>query len=148
MASITKPFTQAFAHASTPSLISKRYLVTGGTNGIGLSLSRTLYAHGASLHIISASKETADKALAYIKTGDLKLAPDDYQAGFGRQEDLSGAGGKESGEVEWIECDLEDLKQVAEVAKSLSQKLDRLDGFIGIAGKGVNEFKFTKDGFE
>lgn len=148
MASLIKPFTQQFAHSAVPSLTSRHYLVTGGTNGIGLSVSRTLYAHGANVHIISHQEEVAKQAQEYIKTGDLKSAPKDYAEGFGSQKDASGEGGQGGGSVEWEQCNLEDLKDVARVAKSLAGKLERLDGAFLLAGKGVNEFQRTADGYE
>lgn len=137
-----------------PSLSNRDYVITGGTNGIGLSIARTLFTHGAKVHIIGSNESNAEAAIAYIKTGDLKSAPDDYAAGFGHQEDLSGEVDKnivatvEGGQVEWTHCDLHDLNEVAKVGKELAQNLDKLDGCFFIAGIGVNEFKLTKDGYE
>ncbi|GAA5821783.1 hypothetical protein JCM11251_001022 [Rhodosporidiobolus azoricus] len=139
---------KGFEHKLTPLLRGRRYVVTGGTNGIGLSLSRTLYAHGADVLIIGSQDNTADAALKYIKTGDLSAAPHDYAVGFGSMTDQSGEGGTESGEVEARVVDFKDLKAVTKVAKELAEKYQRLDGFLGIAGIGVNKFTLTDDGYD
>ncbi|ORY84742.1 hypothetical protein BCR35DRAFT_290319 [Leucosporidium creatinivorum] len=137
MASLLKPFTQAFAHSQVPSLALRTYLVTGGSNGIGLSVARSLYSKGATVHILSLSEEIARSAQEYIKTGDLGLGPKD-----GDGEQIPG------GKVEWKQCDFEDLNDVATTAKELGEKLERLDGVFLLAGKGVNEFSLTKDGYD
>ncbi|GAA6033242.1 hypothetical protein JCM8097_003012 [Rhodosporidiobolus ruineniae] len=140
---------KGYAHKDVPSLVGKKYLVTGGTNGIGLSLARTLYAHGGDVTIVGSQQETADAAIQYIKTGDLSLAPHDYAAGFGQLfKDASGEGGEQSGEITAKVVDFKDLRAVAKVGKDLADKYDRLDGFLGIAGLGVNKFTLTDDGYD
>lgn len=148
MASILKRFTQSYSHADTPSLVGRTFALTGASNGIGLSLSRTLYSHGAKLFLLSSNDDNAERAIDYIRSGDLSKAPQDYQEGFGGQKDDSGAEGVSDGSVEWEKCDLSDLNQVAEVGHKLATSLDKLDGVYFIAGIGVNEFKLTKDGYE
>lgn len=59
------------------------------------------------------------------------------------QEELKKYG--DAGRVEWKKCNLEDLKQVDEVAKELSS-LEKLDGLILNAGLGVGVYNETKDG--
>lgn len=117
-----------YTQRKVPSLVGRTAVLTGGTNGIGLSLARTLYSHGMNLHVIASSKETATGALEYIKTGRFEAAPEDYQQGFskGEQDDTSG-GGTSQGTVEFVQCDLSDLRLVAETAKTLKGKLTRLD---------------------
>ncbi|BGP50833.1 hypothetical protein JCM10450v2_006759 [Rhodotorula kratochvilovae] len=141
-------FRSKFDQTKVPSLIGRTYVLTGGTNGIGLSVSRTLYSHGARVVLLGSQEATANPAIAYIKTGDLDQAPHDYKAGFGAQSDNSAKGGEQDGEVEWHQCDLKDLTQVAKVAQEVAGKLDRLDGFLAIAGLGVNSFELTKDGYD
>ncbi|TNY18496.1 hypothetical protein DMC30DRAFT_52261 [Rhodotorula diobovata] len=142
----------SWAQSNVPSLVGRKYIVTGGTNGIGLSVSRTLYSHGADVTILGSQQNTADAALDYIKTGELARAPQDYQDSFagilGTWTDNSADGGKESGEVRARVVDFKDLKAVAKVAKELADSYDRLDGFLGIAGIGVNKFTLTDDGFD
>ncbi|GAA5900915.1 hypothetical protein JCM6882_005977 [Rhodosporidiobolus microsporus] len=139
---------KGYEHKDVPLLRGKRYFVTGGTNGIGLSIARTLYSHGADVLILGSQDETASDALAYIRAGDLASAPHDYAAGFGSMEDQSGEGGTESGEVEAKVVDFKDLKAVSKVAKELADKYERVDGFLGIAGLGVNKFILTDDGYD
>ncbi|GAA5821785.1 hypothetical protein JCM11251_001023 [Rhodosporidiobolus azoricus] len=140
-------FRGTFQQADVPNLKDRVYVVTGGSNGIGLSVSRTLYTHGAKVIILSSQTATGEAAVEYIKTGDLEKAPHDYKAGFGSQRDNSANGATEDGEVEHKAVDFGDLNAVAAIAKELA-KLDRLDGFLGIAGLGVNNFELTKDGYD
>lgn len=152
MSSVLKQFSQAFAHSQIPVCSGRQYLVTGGTNGIGLSVSRSLYSKGATVHILSLDEEIARSAQAYIESGKLELAPKEYAAGFEglvSHKDTSGDGEQvPGGKVEWKQVDFEDLNAVAKTAKELKDKLERLDGVFLLAGKGVNEFNLTKDGYE
>lgn len=118
------------------------------TNGIGLSVSRTLFKRGGRVILLGSKQETGDAACEYIKTGDLDKAPHDYKEGFGAQRDNSANGATKDGQVEWRHMEGADLKEVADVAKTLAGELDRLDGFLAIAGLGVNAFELTKDGYE
>ncbi|KAL8291739.1 hypothetical protein RQP46_001997 [Phenoliferia psychrophenolica] len=136
-----------YSPAEVPDLTGKVAFVTGGTNGIGLSLSRSLYTHGATVYVLGSSEETGRRGLAYIKGGRLSEAPADYAEGFGNQTDTSG-GGDKVGKVEYVQCDLENLAEVAMVAKQLASKFERLDMAAFIAGKGVNAFSLTKEGLD
>lgn len=85
----------------------------GGTNGIGLSVSRTLYSKGATIYITGHREEVGAQALEYIKTGNLEAAPEDYRVSFGMQGDQSGADGHDKiGEVHYINLNAEDLNAV------------------------------------
>ncbi|GAA6020429.1 hypothetical protein JCM11491_000241 [Sporobolomyces phaffii] len=137
-----------FSQAQVPSLVGKTFIVTGGSNGIGLSISRTLYSHGARVVIVGGQRDHLDGAVDYIKTGDLKYAPKSYSSGFGSQEDNSGDGGQESGEVASHLCELKDLEAVSKLAKLLAKDEDRIDGLLLIAGLGVNAFEATRDGYD
>lgn len=70
-----------YHHRDTPDLTGKTAVITGGTNGIGLSFSRTLYTRGASIIVIGHSASTGKDGVAYIKSGKLEDAPQDYQNG-------------------------------------------------------------------
>ncbi|GAA5900912.1 hypothetical protein JCM6882_005976 [Rhodosporidiobolus microsporus] len=140
-------FRSKFQQADVPSLKGRTYMITGGSNGIGLSVSRTLFSHGAKVVILSSQESTGRSAVEYVRTGDLEKAPHDYKEGFGSQNDNSANGATEDGTVEHKVIDLGDLNAVAAVAKELAQ-LDRLDGFLGIAGLGVKDFELTKDGYD
>ncbi|KAK4046927.1 hypothetical protein OIV83_005718 [Microbotryomycetes sp. JL201] len=152
MASFFKNATAAFTPKQVPSLSGRTFVVTGGSDGIGLSVSRTLYSHGAKLIVVSRDKQTADRAVAYIQSGKLEDAPEAYRSGFGSQQDSSSDGALvdsvKSSSVEWRQMDFEDLSNVATESNKLAQSLERLDGLYLIAGIGVNEFKLTKDGFD
>lgn len=123
-----KTFTQAFAHAQIPSLAFKVYLVTGASNGLGLSVSRSLYSKGATVHMLSLNEEIARSAQAYIESGNFELAPKEYAAGFDgvlSHKDTSGDGEQvPGGKVEWKLCNFEDLDDVASTAKELKDKLE------------------------
>ncbi|GAA5853669.1 hypothetical protein JCM8547_007406 [Rhodosporidiobolus lusitaniae] len=141
-------FRSKFGQDKVPDLSGgKTFIVTGGSNGIGLSAARTLYTHGAKVIIVSSQELTGSQAVAYIKSGNLEDAPHDYKEGFGAQKDNSANGATKDGEVEHKAVDFGDLNAVASVAKELT-KLDRLDGFLGIAGIGVKNFELTKDGYD
>ncbi|GAA5985326.1 hypothetical protein JCM10908_002623 [Rhodotorula pacifica] len=142
-----------FAQKDVPSLVGRKYVITGGTNGIGLSAARCLYSHGADITITGSQKTTADAAVEYIRTGNLAAAPQDYQDGFhgllGEWKDHSADGGKESGEVHAEVCDFKDLKAVAQLGKRLADRFsDGLDGLLANAGLGVNKFTLTDDGYD
>lgn len=98
-----------FSHAEAGDQSGRVFVITGGTNGIGLSYARTLYTRGAILWILSNQAEVAEKGLNFIRTGRSDQAPQDYQDGFGNEKDTSGEGGTKQGQVEWVKCDLEDL---------------------------------------
>lgn len=116
--------------------------------GIGLSIARTLYSHGARVVIVGGQQEHIDGARSYIQTGDLGFAPASYSSGFGSQQDNSADGAEQSGEIETHLCELKDLKAVSELGKKIARHEDRLDGLLLIAGLGVNKFELTKDGYE
>jgi hypothetical protein len=66
--------------------------------------------------LLASSTSTAEKALAYIKSGDLSTAPDDFQTGFGKgglPEDVKvrdkangGVGEVPETKVEFKQCDV------------------------------------------
>jgi hypothetical protein len=77
----------AFEQHKVPDLSGRVYVVTGGSNGIGLSASRTLFTHGAKVIILSSQASIGAEAVAYIKSGKLEDAPKAYREGFGAQTD-------------------------------------------------------------
>lgn len=48
--------------------------------------------------------------------------------------------------VEWIACNLQNLKEVNRTAKHLKEKLKRIDALIANAGIGVGVYNETPDG--
>ncbi|GAA6059338.1 hypothetical protein JCM10212_005918 [Sporobolomyces blumeae] len=147
MQAVKQWFGYSYLHSDVPSLTGKTYFVTGASNGIGLSIARTLYSHGAKVIAQGAQKDHLDGALSYIKTGDLKYTDESYSSGFGLQRDKSAEGGHESGEVVGKLCEFKDLKAVAELAKEVAKE-ERIDGLFLIAGLGVNAFEATKEGYD
>jgi len=87
-----------------PDLSNKVYIVTGGTAGIGFGISAHILQHNpAKLYLLSKKEQHGEEAQKELeKYGDVS-------------------------QVEFIQCDFENLKQVNEVAKKLS-KLEKLDG--------------------
>ncbi|GAA5980371.1 hypothetical protein JCM5350_000962 [Sporobolomyces pararoseus] len=148
MDTIKNLFGYGFSQSQVPSLVGKTFFVTGGSNGIGLSVSRTLYSHGARVVIVGGQRHHLDGAVSYIKTGDLKYSPESYSSGFGSQKDNSADGGEQTGEIEAHLCEFKDLKAVAELGKKISDSEERIDAALLIAGLGVNEFELTKDGYD
>ena len=101
------------------------YVVTGGSAGIGYGIVAHLLQHNpAKIYLLSNKEEHASEAQEALKEwGDIS-------------------------KVEWKKCNLEDLKQVDEVAKQLVQELNRLDALVCNAGLGVGVYNETRDGLD
>ncbi|MCJ1318346.1 hypothetical protein MMC15_003674 [Xylographa vitiligo] len=107
-----------------PDLNGKVYVVTGGAAGIGFGISAHLLQHNAAhIYLLGKKESHAEEAMKeFEKYGDVS-------------------------KVEFVKCELEDLKQVDKVAKELS-KLPKIDGLICNAGLGVGEYYETGDGLD
>ncbi|USP77870.1 hypothetical protein yc1106_05144 [Curvularia clavata] len=126
METIKKAIGGAFdPNTDIPDLSGKVYVVTGGSAGIGYGIVAHLLQHNpAKIYLLSNKEDHADEAQKALKEwGDVS-------------------------KVEWRKCNLEDLKQVDEVAKSLANELDRLDALICNAGLGVGVYNETRDGLD
>lgn len=101
------------------------YVVTGGSAGIGYGIVAHILEHNpAKIYLLSNKEEHAVEAQEALKEwGD-------------------------SSKVEWRQCNLEDLKQTDEVARSLAKELDRLDALVCNAGLGVGVYNETRDGLD
>jgi NAD(P)-dependent dehydrogenase (short-subunit alcohol dehydrogenase family) len=88
-------------------LTGKTAVITGGAEGIGEEIARFFALMGARVIMTNRKKEQGDEAIERIKAECQKE-------------------GKEA-KVEWVGCDLGELKQVKEVFTSLREKLDRID---------------------
>ncbi|GAA6033244.1 hypothetical protein JCM8097_003013 [Rhodosporidiobolus ruineniae] len=117
-------FRSKYDQTKVPDLSGRTYVITGGSNGIGLSTARTFYTHGAKVIVLSSQTTTGSAAVD------------------------SANGATKDGEVEHKAVDFGDLNAVASVAKELAKDLPRLDGLLGIAGIGVKDFELTKDGYD
>jgi NAD(P)-dependent dehydrogenase (short-subunit alcohol dehydrogenase family) len=109
--------------STIPSLANKVYLVTGGTAGIGFGIVSNLLSHNPEkVYMLSQMPHHADLATQELERyGDPK-------------------------KVEFVKCDLEDLKEVDETAKKLQGKLERIDGLVCNAGIGVGVYNLSRDG--
>jgi len=108
-----------------PDLSGKTFVITGGTAGIGYGITAHILQHNPSkIFLLSNKEEHAEEA----------------------QHDLQKYG--DTTKVHWMKCNLQDLKQVDEVAKNLRDTLDQLDGLILNAGVGVGVYKETADGID
>lgn len=88
-------------------LTGKTALITGGAEGIGEEVARFFALFGARVILVNRKKEQGDEAIARISEECKKEGKD--------------------AKVEWVGCDLGNLKEVKEVFTGLAKKLDRLD---------------------
>ncbi|KAI9824055.1 MAG: hypothetical protein M1832_002123 [Thelocarpon impressellum] len=101
------------------------YVVTGGSAGIGFGILAHLLEHSpAKVYLLSNKEDHADQAMQELKK-------------YGDAEN-----------VEWVKCDLADIKATDEVAKKLKGDLSKLDGLVCNAGLGVGKYSMTKDNLE
>ncbi|KAI9799460.1 MAG: hypothetical protein M1833_003982 [Piccolia ochrophora] len=107
-----------------PDLAGKIYVVTGGSAGIGFGIVAHLLQHQAKVYLLSNKEEHAEEAVEELKEwGDVH-------------------------KIEWVQCNLADLKHTDSVAKKLKAELKTLDGLICNAGLGVGKYSETGDGLE
>jgi NAD(P)-dependent dehydrogenase (short-subunit alcohol dehydrogenase family) len=78
-------------------------VVTGGANGIGFQISRQFAQAKAKVIMVNRKEDQGDEAIKQIK------------------EETPGA------DVDWVGCDLGNLKEVKQVFTDLRNKLDRVD---------------------
>lgn len=107
-----------------PDLTGKTYLVTGGSTGIGFGICAHLLQHNARILLLSNKEDHAEDALEELREyGDIKL-------------------------VEWVKCDLADLKATDAVAKQILEQESVLHGMVMNAGLGVGKYWETVDGLD
>lgn len=117
------PENEQFSLDAVPDLSGKVAVVTGGSEGIGYGCTHTLLSHNISkLFILSPKKEIIDGALEAL-----------------RSEMGAGAANK----VKWLQCDLSNWKQTADVAFQITQETDRLDILINNAARGIMTFQLA-----
>ncbi|KAL7274219.1 hypothetical protein RUND412_002895 [Rhizina undulata] len=108
-----------------PDLSHKVFLVTGGSTGLGFGCITHLLQHNPAKILFLSDKEE-----------HAKLA----QGEWGKYGDPE--------RVHWIQCNLQDLKDVDRTAKRLRESEDRLDALIANAGIGVGAYNLSNDGIE
>lgn len=117
-------FSSKWSVSAIPPLNGKIFILTGGTTGIGFGITTHLLRNKAKqVYLLSANSEHWE--LAKKQLAEEKLETD---------------------RLEWIDCNLADLKNVDKVAKSLAEKAPRIDGLICNAGSGVGKFTLSEDG--
>lgn len=99
-------------------------IVTGGSLGIGLEVSRALAHAGAKVIIVNRKEEQGRKSIKAIR----KKTPD--------------------ADVHWRGCDLGSLKQVKQVFTRLRETLGRLDFLVLSAGIVTNQYSEDVDGID
>ncbi|KAL0635723.1 hypothetical protein Q9L58_005358 [Maublancomyces gigas] len=115
----------SWALSKIPDLSRKVFLVTGGTSGIGFGMVTQLLKKNPARILLLSDKEL-----------HANLA----------QEELQKYG--DSSRVEWVKCDLRDLREVDRTAKALREKEKRLDCLVANAGIGVGVYNLSKDGID
>lgn len=113
-ASLTQLFPPkpAFTEANLPSLQGKVFIVTGGTNGVGLELTKVLYQKGGTIYLPCRSPTKATQTIDSIRAA----FPDSI------------------GNLKSLSLDLKDLKSVAACASAFLAQETRLDVLWNNAG--------------
>lgn len=127
-------WTQWFPPAPTlteenlPSQAGKVFLVTGGNAGIGFELTKILYSKGATVYMASRSQAKADEAIKAIKASHT---------------------GDETGRLEYLHLDLNDLTTIKASAADFAARETKLDVLWNNAGVGtIPVGSVTKQGIE
>ncbi|KAF2002996.1 NAD(P)-binding protein [Amniculicola lignicola CBS 123094] len=117
-----------FSLDAVPDLTGKVAVVTGGSEGIGYGCTYTLLSHNVSkLFILSQHADVATEAIDAIK------------------KEMGEEKGKR---VEWVQCDLSDWEQTAQVAFNIAEKTDRIDILINNAARGIMTAQKAKNGVD
>ncbi|KAK1997959.1 NAD(P)-binding protein [Colletotrichum falcatum] len=106
------------ADVPTGSQRGRVFIVTGGNAGIGLELTKILYAAGATVYIASRSKDKVEAAIKDITTKSADAA--------------------KSGQLKFLHLDLNDLTVVKAAAETFAKQESRLDVLWNNAGTGAN----------
>ena len=106
-----------------PDLTGYNVIVTGGNTGIGFEVCKNLALKGANVFMASRSRERALIAIARIKEETSKS-------------------------IEFLELDLQDLKQVKKAALSFLERKLPVDILVNNAGIMACPFGLSKDGYE
>ena len=111
-----------FTTAEVTSQAGRVFLVTGGTSGVGLELSRILYHAGGHVYITARSSESAERAIA-----DLKSTPPCNPC-------LSAASSRNPGRISYLVLRLDDLTTIHSAAESFLSKEKHLHVLFNNAG--------------
>jgi len=100
-------------------------LVTGGALGIGYEISRAFVLNGARVIMVNRKEEQGAEAIEKIKK----------EAG-------------ENAQIEWLPCDMGNLKEIKEVFSGIREREPRLDLLVLSAGINANQYAETHDGID
>ncbi|RYO95835.1 hypothetical protein DL764_007587 [Monosporascus ibericus] len=100
-------------------------LVVGGALGIGYEISRAFVQNGARVIMVNRKEDQGEDAIKKIK------------------EEVG-----QDAKVEWVGCDMGNLKQIKEVFTGIREREDRLDLLILSAGINANQYGETTDGID
>ncbi|RGP74024.1 hypothetical protein FSPOR_1719 [Fusarium sporotrichioides] len=121
------PSKPAYTEDNIPSLNGKVFLVTGGTNGVGLELANILYSKGGRVYLPCRSATKAAKTIS----------------------DIQASHPESTGNLETLPLDLNDLASVAVCASAFLAKETRLDVLWNNAGISyVPHDELTVQGYE
>ena len=111
-----------------PDQTGKVALITGGSEGIGYATVYTLLkANLSKIFIVSVSEDVIDHAVEEVKKN---------------------LGSEYSSKIIWLQCDMADLKAVADIAKQVREQTDRLDILCMNAARGIMTYKLTDYGVD
>jgi len=130
-------------------LSGKVAVVTGGALGIGYEIARAFALENCRVIMVNRKEDQGDEAIAKIQA--------DYASQPALPEGTEPSGNKELGaglrkmekaDVEWVGCDLGDLKMVKEVFEGIAEREKRLDLLILSAGINTNQYGVDADGID
>ncbi len=102
----------------------KVVMITGATGGIGKETARGLAHMGATLVLVSRSKEKLIRIVDEMRSET------------------------ENKDIDYLPCDLTSMESVRRLASEYREKYDRLDVLINNAGEIINERRISVDGYE
>jgi NAD(P)-dependent dehydrogenase (short-subunit alcohol dehydrogenase family) len=114
---------QAMSHSVSAD--GQQILITGGTSGVGLETARLLVAAGANVTIVGSDPMKGRQAEQSLNAGDTSR-----------------------GGATFVAADLSSIDQVRQLARTIKDRLDRLDVLINNAGLVTTNRVETVDGFE
>lgn len=100
-------------------------IVVGGAMGIGYEVSRAFVLNKARVIMINRKEDQGQEAIEKIKK----------EAG-------------EEAQIEWLPCDMGNLRQIKEVFSGIREREERLDLLILSAGINANQYGETADGYD
>ncbi|PGG97663.1 hypothetical protein AJ79_09122 [Helicocarpus griseus UAMH5409] len=100
-------------------------LVVGGALGIGYEISRAFALNGAHVFMVNRKEDQGQDAIDKIKEE-----------------------GGQNVKIEWMPCDMGNLKQIKEVFTQFREKQERLDLLILSAGINANQYGETADNID